>query len=143
MRKNRIMKRLEVKNSSKGAGLARPLLLAAGLGGLALGAQAQGQQPGRGKARGTIQDAEIEIVKDRVNTLPEAPRRRRSCRPPPGAPRRAAWTRGDMHRVWGYTHLVPGRTHQAPTERAVCPPGDDGARGYGPSARSGSRTGAP
>lgn len=92
------MKRLEVKNSSKGAGLARPLLLMAGLGGLALGAQAQGQQPGRGKARGTIQDAEIEIVKDRVNTLPEATRNFEKIRlaPPPKPTRQVTYTYPDF-----------------------------------------------
>ena len=78
--------------------MARPLLLAAGLSGLALGAQAQGQQPGRGKARGTIQDAEIEIVKDRVNTLPEATRNFEKIRlaPPPRPTRQVTYTYPDF-----------------------------------------------
>ena len=79
------MKRLEAIKSSFTANAARPWLLALGLSGaVVLGAQAQAQ-PGRGKARGTIQDAEIEIVKDRVNTLPEATRNFEKIRlaPPP------------------------------------------------------------
>ncbi|AMR26363.1 hypothetical protein A0257_04100 [Hymenobacter psoromatis] len=76
----------------------RPLLLAAGLSGaLALGAHAQGQ-PGKGKARGTIQDAEIEIVKDRVNTLPEATRNFEKIRlaPPPKPTRQVTYTYPDF-----------------------------------------------
>jgi len=92
------MKRLGVLSSSFAATTGRPLLLAAGLSGaLALGAQAQGQ-PGRGKARGTIQDAEIEIVKDRVNTLPEATRNFEKIRlaPPPKPTRPVTYTYPDF-----------------------------------------------
>ena len=88
------MKRLQVIKSSFTSVAGRPLLLAAGLSGaLALGAQAQGQ-PGKGKARGTIQDAEIEIVKDRVNTLPEATRNFEKIRlaPPPKPTRQVTYT---------------------------------------------------
>ena len=56
---------------SKNLAPGRAALLAVLLAGAASVAQAQ---PGKGKPRGTIQDAEIEIVKDRVNTLPEATR---------------------------------------------------------------------
>ncbi|RYY19683.1 MAG: hypothetical protein EOO36_05255 [Cytophagaceae bacterium] len=70
----------------------------AGLSGAAvLGAQAQAQ-PGRGRARGTIQDAEIEIVKDRVNTLPEATRNFEKIRlaPPPRPSRQVTYTYPDF-----------------------------------------------
>jgi len=54
---------------------------------LALGAAAtlQAQAQTKGRARGTIQDAEIEVVKDRVNTLPEATRNYQQLKlaPPP------------------------------------------------------------
>ena len=62
-----------------------------------MGAQAQ-TQPGRGKARGTIQDAEIEIVKDRVNTLPEATRNFEKIRlaPPPKPTRQVTYTYPDF-----------------------------------------------
>jgi hypothetical protein len=92
------MKRLEVIKSSFTTAAGRPLLLAAGLSGLvAFGAQAQGQ-PGKGKARGTIQDAEIEIVKDRVNTLPEATRNFEKIRlaPPPKPTRQVTYTYPDF-----------------------------------------------
>lgn len=92
------MKRLEVIKSSFTAAAGRPLLLAAGLSGaVVFGAQAQGQ-PGRGKARGTIQDAEIEIVKDRVNTLPEATRNFEKIRlaPPPKPTRQVTYTYPDF-----------------------------------------------
>jgi hypothetical protein len=98
MRKNGIMKRLEVSKSSFGTSAVRPLLLAAGLGGtLAFSAQAQAQ-PGRGRPRGTIQDAEIEIVKDRVNTLPEATRNFEKIRlaPPPKPTRTVTYTYPDF-----------------------------------------------
>ena len=60
-------------------------------------AQAQGQ-PGRGKARGTIQDAEIEVVKDRVNTLPEATRNFEKIKlaPPPKATRQLTYSYPDF-----------------------------------------------
>ena len=92
------MKRLPVLPSTFTTITIRPLLLAAGLSGLALGAQAQGQ-PGKGKPRGTIQDAEIEIVKDRVNTLPEATRNFEKIRlapPPPPATRQPTYTYPDF-----------------------------------------------
>jgi hypothetical protein len=76
----------------------RPLLLVVGLSGAAaLGAQAQAQ-PGRGRPRGTIQDAEIEIVKDRVNTLPEATRNFEKIRlaPPPKPSRQVTYTYPDF-----------------------------------------------
>jgi hypothetical protein len=59
-----------------------------------LGAQAQG----RGKARGTIQDAEIEVVKDRVNTLPEATRNFEKIKlaPPPKATRQLTYSYPDF-----------------------------------------------
>jgi len=66
-----------------------------GLGAAAtLGAQAQG----RGKARGTIQDAEIEVVKDRVNTLPEATRNFEKIKlaPPPPATRPLTYSYPDF-----------------------------------------------
>ncbi|NML64251.1 hypothetical protein HHL22_03435 [Hymenobacter sp. RP-2-7] len=66
-----------------------------GLGAAAtLGAQAQG----RGKARGTIQDAEIEVVKDRVNTLPEATRNFEKIKlaPPPKATRQLTYSYPDF-----------------------------------------------
>lgn len=93
------MKRLQVIKSSFTSAAGRPLLLAAGLSGaLALGAQAQGQGPAKGKARGTIQDAEIEIVKDRVNTLPEATRNFEKIRlaPPPKPTRQVSYTYPDF-----------------------------------------------
>jgi hypothetical protein len=92
------MKRLQVIKSSFTTAAGRPLLLAAGLSGaLALGAQAQ-TQPGKGKARGTIQDAEIEIVKDRVNTLPEATRNFEKIRlaPPPKPTQQVTYTYPDF-----------------------------------------------
>ena len=88
------MKRLQVIKSS----FTTPrLLLAAGLSGLALMAQAQGQ-PGKGRPRGTIQDAEIEVVKDRVNTLPEATRNFEKIRlaPPPKPTRQLTYTYPDF-----------------------------------------------
>jgi hypothetical protein len=93
-----VMKRLKVKKSSFTATAARPLLLAAGLSGAAvMGAQAQ-TQPAKGKARGTIQDAEIEIVKDRVNTLPEATRNFEKIRlaPPPKPDQKVTYTFPDF-----------------------------------------------
>lgn len=92
------MKRLQVIKSSFTAAAGRPLLLAAGLSGaVVFGAQAQGQ-PGKGRARGTIQDAEIEIVKDRVNTLPEATRNFEKIRlaPPPKPTRQVTYTYPDF-----------------------------------------------
>lgn len=92
------MKRLQVSQSSFTTRVRRSLLLAASLGGAAvLGAQAQAQ-PGRGRARGTIQDAEIEIVKDRVNTLPEATRNFEKIRlaPPPKPTRQLTYTYPDF-----------------------------------------------
>jgi hypothetical protein len=92
------MKRLEVSKSSFSVSVRRSLLLAAGLSGAAaLGAQAQAQ-PGRGRPRGTIQDAEIEIVKDRVNTLPEATRNFEKIRlaPPPKPTRTVTYTYPDF-----------------------------------------------
>ena len=92
------MKRLQPTALSFAASAGRPLLLAAGLSGaFACGAQAQ-TQPGRGKARGTIQDAEIEIVKDRVNTLPEATRNFEKIRlaPPPKPTRQVSYTFPDF-----------------------------------------------
>ena len=101
------MKRLVVNKSSLAGSAARPLLLVAGLSGMALGAQAQGQQPGRGKARGTIQDAEIEIVKDRVNTLPEATRNFEKIKlaPPPKPTRQVTYTYPDFRMP--LTRLTP------------------------------------
>jgi hypothetical protein len=93
-----VMKRLKVKKSSFTAIAARPWLLAAGLSGAAvMGAQAQ-TQPAKGKARGTIQDAEIEIVKDRVNTLPEATRNFEKIRlaPPPKPDQKVTYTFPDF-----------------------------------------------
>ena len=98
MRKNWIMKRLKGSKSSNAGSVARPLLLALGLSGaVGLSAQAQGQ-PTRGRARGTIQDAEIEIVKDRVNTLPEATRNFEKIRltPPPKPTRPVTYTYPDF-----------------------------------------------
>lgn len=92
------MKRLAVRKSSSTSSAGRPLLLAVGLGGaVAFGAQAQ-TQPGRGRARGTIQDAEIEIVKDRVNTLPEATRNFEKIRlaPPPRPERKVTYAYPDF-----------------------------------------------
>ncbi|QKG56466.1 hypothetical protein GKZ68_07355 [Hymenobacter sp. BRD128] len=92
------MKRLEVIKSSFTTAPGRPWLLVAGLSGaVAFGAQAQ-TQPGRGRARGTIQDAEIEIVKDRVNTLPEATRNFEKIRlaPPPKPTRQVTYTYPDF-----------------------------------------------
>jgi hypothetical protein len=92
------MKRLQVIKSSFTTAAGRPWLLALGLSGaVVLGAQAQGQ-PGKGKARGTIQDAEIEIVKDRVNTLPEATRNFEKIRlaPPPKPTRQVTYTYPDF-----------------------------------------------
>ena len=92
------MKRLEVSKSSFARRSARPLWLVVGLGGsVVFGAQAQAQ-PGRGRARGTIQDAEIEIVKDRVNTLPEATRNFEKIRlaPPPKPTQQVTYTYPDF-----------------------------------------------
>jgi hypothetical protein len=92
------MKRLEVLKSSFATTAGRGLLLALGLGGtITFGAQAQGQ-PGKGKPRGTIQDAEIEIVKDRVNTLPEATRNFEKIKlaPPPKPNRQVTYTYPDF-----------------------------------------------
>ena len=65
---------------------------------VATAAHAQGQQPGRGKVRGTIQDAEIEIVKDRVNTLPEATRNFEKIKlaPPPKPTRQLTYSYPDF-----------------------------------------------
>ncbi len=92
------MKRLVVNKSSIAARVVRPLLVVGLSGAAVFGAQAQGQQPGRGKARGTIQDAEIEIVKDRVNTLPEATRNFEKIKlaPPPKPTRQVAYTYPDF-----------------------------------------------
>ncbi len=76
----------------------RGFLLAFGLGGaVTFGAQAQ-TQPGKGKPRGTIQDAEIEIVKDRVNTLPEATRNFEKIKlaPPPKPSQQVTYTYPDF-----------------------------------------------
>lgn len=92
------MNRLKVIKSSFTTAASRPWLLAAGLSGaVVFGAQAQGQ-PGKGKARGTIQDAEIEIVKDRVNTLPEATRNFEKIKlaPPPKPTRQVTYTYPDF-----------------------------------------------
>jgi len=91
------MKRLEVIKSSFTTAAGRSLLAAGLSGAVAFGAQAQGQ-PGKGKARGTIQDAEIEIVKDRVNTLPEATRNFEKIRlaPPPKPTRQVTYTYPDF-----------------------------------------------
>ena len=89
---------LKVIKSSFTSAAGRPWLLALGLSGtVVFGAQAQGQ-PGKGKARGTIQDAEIEIVKDRVNTLPEAARNFEKIRlaPPPKPTRQVTYTYPDF-----------------------------------------------
>ena len=93
-----LMKRLEVRKSIFTTAGAGPWLLAASLSGtVVLGAQAQ-TQSGKGKARGTIQDAEIEIVKDRVNTLPEATRNFEKIRlaPPPAPSRQVTYTYPDF-----------------------------------------------
>lgn len=92
------MNHLKVIKSSFTTAAGRPWLLAVGLGGaVVFGAQAQGQ-PGKGKARGTIQDAEIEIVKDRVNTLPEATRNFEKIKlaPPPKPTRQVTYTYPDF-----------------------------------------------
>ncbi|WP_151088487.1 hypothetical protein [Hymenobacter baengnokdamensis] len=91
------MKRLEVIKSSFTSIGGRSLLAAGLSGAVAFGAQAQGQ-PGKGKPRGTIQDAEIEIVKDRVNTLPEASRNFEKIRldPPPRPTRQVTYTYPDF-----------------------------------------------
>ncbi|GAB3635982.1 TonB-dependent receptor [Hymenobacter arcticus] len=92
------MKRLEVLKSSFTTAAGRVFLLALGLGGAStFGAQAQ-TQPGKGKPRGTIQDAEIEIVKDRVNTLPEATRNFEKIKlaPPPKPNRQVTYTYPDF-----------------------------------------------
>jgi hypothetical protein len=92
------MNHLKVIKSSFTTAAGRPWLLALGLSGaVVFGAQAQGQ-PGKGKARGTIQDAEIEIVKDRVNTLPEATRNFEKIRlaPPPKPTRQVTYTYPDF-----------------------------------------------
>ena len=91
-----LMKILKVTKPSLTLTAGRPLLLALGLGGaVAFGAQAQ---PGKGRARGTIQDAEIEVVKDRVNTLPEATRNFEKIRlaPPPKPDRKVTYTYPDF-----------------------------------------------
>ena len=92
------MNHLKVIKSSFTTAAGRPWLLALGLSGaVVVGAQAQ-TQPGKGKARGTIQDAEIEIVKDRVNTLPEATRNFEKIRlaPPPKPTRQVTYTYPDF-----------------------------------------------
>ncbi|QKG52458.1 hypothetical protein [Hymenobacter sp. BRD67] len=91
------MKHLEVIKSSFTSIGGRSLLAAGLSGAVAFGAQAQGQ-PAKGKSRGTIQDAEIEIVKDRVNTLPEASRNFEKIRldPPPKPTRQVTYTYPDF-----------------------------------------------
>ncbi|MGI4864262.1 MAG: hypothetical protein ACRYFZ_10100 [Janthinobacterium lividum] len=88
------MKRLVVNKSSSARSLVRSLLVVGLSSVVVFGAQAQG----RGKARGTIQDAEIEIVKDRVNTLPEATRNFEKIRlaPPPKPTRQVTYTYPDF-----------------------------------------------
>ena len=91
------MKNLTVTLVSFTTGAGRAFLLALGLGGTLM-ASAQAQQPGKGRPRGTIQDAEIEIVKDRVNTLPEATRNFEKIKlaPPPKPTRQVTYTYPDF-----------------------------------------------
>ncbi|MGI4874469.1 MAG: hypothetical protein ACRYFX_25210 [Janthinobacterium lividum] len=90
------MKRLQPVISSNSLTAVGPWLLLAAIA-TALPAQAQAQ-PTRPKTRGTIQDAEIEIVKDRVNTLPEATRNFEKIRltPPPKPDRKVTYTYPDF-----------------------------------------------
>lgn len=74
----------------RGAGLAAGLLLAAALGAAA--------QPTRPKSTGKIEEAEIEIVKERVNQLPEATRNFDKIRlpTPPKTERKVTYTFPDF-----------------------------------------------
>ncbi|MGY3087135.1 hypothetical protein ACVWYF_000161 [Hymenobacter sp. UYAg731] len=96
------MKRLTINKSrstkSSGPGLAASLALAAVLvGGMAPAATAQAQ-PTKGKYKGNIEEAEIEIVKERVNQLPEATRNFYKIKlpAPPKAERKVAYTFPDF-----------------------------------------------
>ncbi len=91
------MKRLSINNSSAAASGSRALAgLVAGL--LLLPAQPAAAQPGGKKPTGKIEAAEIEIVKERVNQLPEATRNFQQIRlaPPPKPTRQVAYTFPDF-----------------------------------------------
>ena len=96
------MKRLSIHNTKpmvrQGAGLTAGLMLAAVLvAGVAPAATAQAQ-PGKGKYKGSIEEAEIEIVKERVNQLPEATRNFDKIKlpAPPKVERKVAYTFPDF-----------------------------------------------
>ena len=96
------MKRLTINKSRSanraGAGLTTGLVLVAVLVvGMAPTATAQGQ-PTKGKYKGNIEEAEIEIVKERVNLLPEAIRNFDKVKlpAPPKVERKVAYTFPDF-----------------------------------------------
>ncbi|MDB5268186.1 MAG: hypothetical protein JWP58_1226 [Hymenobacter sp.] len=96
------MKRLTINKSRSttvpGAGLATSLALAVVLvGGVVPVATAQAQ-PTKGKYKGNIEEAEIEIVKERVNQLPEATRNFDKIKlpAPPKVERKVAYTFPDF-----------------------------------------------
>jgi hypothetical protein len=85
--------RLSVAAGRRGA--VAGLVLAGAVGSLPLAAQAQ---PNKGKPRGKIEAAEIEIVKERVNQLPEATRNYEKIKipAPPKAERKVTYTFPDF-----------------------------------------------
>ena len=100
MKNQLLMKRLPIINSKptirSGAGLATGLALAAALvGAAAPTAVAQSTRP---KSTGKIEEAEIEIVKERVNQLPEATRNFDKIKlpAPPKAERKVTYTFPDF-----------------------------------------------
>ena len=90
--------------------------LAVGLGAAATLSTLSAQAQTRGKARGTIQDAEIEVVKDRVNTLPEATRNFEKIKlaPPPKATRQLTYSYPDFR-------LPAGRLNPAAQVLTIAP----------------------
>ena len=96
------MKRLTINTSrstkSSGGRLATGLALAALLAGGVVPAASAQAQPTKGKYKGNIEEAEIEIVKERVNQLPEATRNFDKIKlpTPPKVERKVAYTFPDF-----------------------------------------------
>ena len=95
----RIRKALSQKPRIGGVGITAGLLLSGLL--TAAPAAAQTGRPAGAPTRGKIQDAEIEIVKERVNELPEATRNFDKIRlaPPPKAERQTTYTFPEFQRA--------------------------------------------
>ncbi|WP_216688854.1 TonB-dependent receptor [Hymenobacter siberiensis] len=96
------MKRLTINKSrstkSSGGRLATGLALAAVLAGGVVPAASAQAQPTKGKYKGNIEEAEIEIVKERVNQLPEATRNFDKIKlpTPPKVERKVVYTFSDF-----------------------------------------------